>query len=188
MRMRTFLLLTAAVLALAWAMPTGSGASFRLRSTRIAFVSDAPMERIEASVNSASGLIDAAQRTFAVRIPVRDFQGFNSPLQREHFMENYMEVARFPYATFSGKIIEATDLRTNGTVQVRAKGTFAVHGVEVERIIPCTLQVSTEGVRITADFPVLLADHGIRIPKVVQQKLAPEVQVAVDLLFAPTNE
>ena len=66
---------------------------------------------------------------------------------------------------------------------MRAKGELSIHGVVRERIIPCTLVVTAEGVRVTSSFEVLLSDHDIRIPKVVQQKIASVVQVKLDLLF-----
>jgi hypothetical protein len=155
-----------------------------LTKCEIGFVSEAPLERITAATKEASGLFDAVERSFAVRIPVIGFQGFNSPLQREHFLENYMEVDRFPHAVFKGRLIEAVDLTVPGTHHVRAKGTFSVHGVDQERIIECTIVSASNGLRVTGTFDVALADHGIRIPKIVQQKLAPVVQVKVDLLFA----
>ncbi|MBS1581976.1 MAG: YceI family protein [Bacteroidetes bacterium] len=154
-----------------------------LERSSITFVSDAPLERIEAANTAAVGLLDPGQRTFAVRIPVRSFTGFNSPLQREHFLENYMEVDLHANATFQGRIIEAVDLTMPGTYSVRAKGTFTVHGVERERILPCQVVVAADGVRVTSTFDVVLADHAIRVPRVVQQKLAGTVQVKVDLLF-----
>ncbi|HEX2618404.1 MAG TPA: YceI family protein [Flavobacteriales bacterium] len=161
--------------------PTGK--VVRLERSEIRFTSDAPLERITASTAEATGLLDLDQRTFAVKIPVRSFQGFNSPLQREHFIENYMECDDFPNATFQGRIIEALDLTAPGTHEVRAKGRFSLHGVEQERIIPCTVVVAAKGIRVTATFDVVLADHGIRVPRVVQQKLAGTVQVVTDLLF-----
>ncbi|MBK7944356.1 MAG: hypothetical protein IPJ85_03165 [Flavobacteriales bacterium] len=51
-------------------------------------------------------------------------------------------------------------------------------------MIPCTVEVSTEGIRVRSRFEVPVADHGIRIPRVVQQKVAAVVQVELDLLFA----
>jgi len=155
----------------------------KLARSDVRFISDAPLERITASTMEASGLLEVDQRTFAVRIPVRTFDGFNSPLQREHFIENYMECDQFPNATFQGRIIEAVDLTVPGTYDVRAKGQFVVHGVTQERIIPCKVVVAPTGIRVTSKFDVVLSDHGIRVPRVVQQKLAGTVQVVTDLLF-----
>lgn len=116
---------------------------------------------------------------------MRSFIGFNSPLQLEHFQENYVESEAWPNSLFEGRIIEAVDLTVTGTYDVRAKGRFMLHGVVRERLIPCQVVVAREGVRVTSRFDVLLADHAIRIPRVVHQKLAPMGQVKIDLLSEP---
>lgn len=147
------------------------------------FLSEAPLERIEATSTQPAGVLDLGDRAFAVQVPMRSFEGFNSPLQREHFNENYMESTIHPNAVFQGRIIEDIDLRSPGTHQVRAKGKFTVHGVERERIFPCAVVVAEDGVRATAQFDVLPADHEIRVPGLVKQKIAPVIHVTVDLLF-----
>ena len=141
------------------------------------------MERIAASTAHASGVLDASTRTFAMRVPMSSFEGFNSPLQREHFNENYLDSEDHPDAEFKGRIIEAVDLSRPGVYKVRAKGHLTLHGVERERIIPCELVVAADGVRVRSDFDVLLADHNIRVPGIVRQKIAPVVKVSVELLF-----
>ena len=78
---------------------------------------------------------------------------------------------------------EGVDLTQPGTYSVRAKGTLKIHGIEQERVVPCTVVVAPEGVRVTAAFDVAVADHGIRIPRIVQQKIAAVIKVKVDVLF-----
>ncbi|MBK6752626.1 MAG: YceI family protein [Flavobacteriales bacterium] len=160
-----------------------SGGMLRSQRSVVSFVSDAPMERISAQLTSAKGIVDPIERTFVVQIPMTDFEGFNSPLQREHFRENYLETERYPTAVFKGRIIESVDITVPGSYAVRAKGAFMLHGVERERIIECLVVVAKEGVRVTSGFEVLLEDHAIRVPRVVQQKIAPEVRIEVDMLF-----
>jgi hypothetical protein len=156
--------------------------------SEVTFVSDAPLERITAMNTSCSGLVDIDARSFAVRVPIREFEGFNSPLQREHFNENYLVSREWPNATFTGRIIETIDLLKDGTYAVRAKGALVVRGVAQERIIPCSIIVTDEGVRISSLFDIQLADHEVRIPRIVQQKIASTVQVKLDLLFKTENE
>jgi hypothetical protein len=48
--------------------------------------------------------------------------------------------------------------------------------------------VAKDGIRVTSAFDVSLADHDIRVPRVVQQKLAAVVNVKVDLLFEPSTK
>ncbi len=146
---------------------------------QIRFRSDAPMELIDVNSKELKGAIDPAKRTFAFRIRIKSFDGFNSRLQKEHFNENYMESEKIPEATFSGKIIEEIDFTQPGSYTIRAKGILNIHGVEQERIIKCDVEVSENKIRIKSIFPVLLSDHNIPIPRVVKEKLANEVKVEV---------
>ncbi len=155
----------------------------RISDGKVGIVSDAPMERIAANTTEATGVLDVVARSFAMQIPVKSFVGFNSPLQQEHFNENYMQSDKFPVAVFKGRIIEAVGLTKLGTYRVRAKGSLAIHGVEQERIIECVMTVTDQGVQVTSTFDVVLADHDIRVPRVVQQKIAPRIEVTVDVLF-----
>ena len=159
-------------------------ALFKIMEGEVAFVSEAPLEIIKAKSSDLSGLVDMQRRSFAISIPVNSFQGFNSALQREHFNENYMESSRFPKATFAGKIIEETDFTQPGSWTIRAKGKLALHGVEQERIIKIQIQAGKETFTARAVFTVLLEDYQISIPRVVNQKIAEEIQVKVEAVFS----
>lgn len=153
---------------------TGSGGT-------ISFTSDAPLEVIKAKSTSLRGVLDLQEQTFAFSLLVESFQGFNSPLQREHFLENYMESSKFPQATFTGRIIETLDLSKTGTIEIRAKGILHIHGVSRERIIRCVLQVEEGQIVTQSTFSVFLRDHDISIPRMVYQKIAEEIMVQVEI-------
>ena len=173
------------LLLVATALSAQDSGKWRLKRSLVSFASEAPLERISAENQRSTGVLDLATRGFAFQIPVVEFEGFNAPLQREHFNENYMVSRTFPHATFSGRIIESVDLAVPGTHNVRAKGDLAIHGVKRERIIPCKLVVTEDGIRVTTTFDVAVDEHEIRIPRVVQQKVAAVVNVKVDALFEP---
>lgn len=145
----------------------------------ISFSSDAPLELIRASSNEMKGRVDMSKKIFAFSIRISSFNGFNSPLQKEHFNENYMESVQFPNASFSGRIIEDIDLTKDGSYTVRAKGNLTIHGVTQERIIKSDLVVKDGKVSLRSNFTVLLSEHNILIPKVVHEKLASEIKVEV---------
>lgn len=168
----------------AWAQ----SALFTITKGKIAFTSDAPLELIQASSDELKGLMDVEENNFAFSVKTQTFLGFNSALQREHFNENYMESARFPACTFSGKIIEDIDFSRDGTYTVRAKGKLDVHGISKERIIKSRLIIEGEQIRITSEFTVLLQEHDIAIPKIVHQKIAEEIQLKVDALFSKKTD
>ncbi len=151
----------------------------------IHFQSKAPLEMIEADSKSLLGAIDISKRTFAFTVIITSFQGFNSALQREHFNENYMESSKFPNGSFKGKIIEEIDFTSNGTYTVRAKGMLNIHGVEVERIIKSTVTVNNGKMTVTSEFEIPLAEHNIKIPKIVNQKIAEKIAVKLSATLNP---
>ena len=158
---------------------------YQTTSGKISFRSDAPFEVIRASSNDLIGLLDITKNNFSFKIDIRSFQGFNSPLQKEHFNENYMESDKYPDASFKGKIIEDVDFSTDGTYQVRAKGILTIHNVPQERIIQSDITVKKNLLTVHSNFTVLLSDHNIPIPQVVNQKLANEIKVEMNASFEP---
>jgi hypothetical protein len=144
---------------------------------QIDFASRAELELIRAHSNNVRGIVDFSTNQFAFSVDIKTFQGFNSPLQREHFMDSYMEIEKFPRADFSGKIIEPVDYQTDGIYEVRAKGDLSIHGQKQIRIIKARITIKNGVVNIDSNFTVPLADHNISIPKIVSQKIATEIEV-----------
>ena len=145
------------------------------------FLSDAPLELIKASTNSLAGALNIVDRSFSFLIPTKSFEGFNSSLQRVHFNEDYMESEIYPNSTFKGKIIEEVDLSKPGEYKIRAKGRLKIHGVENDRIVRCDLIVSEKKIDVKASFTVFLDDYHITIPSIVNQKIAEEIKLFVNL-------
>ncbi len=156
---------------------------YKSSKSKVEFVSEAPLEIIRATSEELKGVLDPAKRTFAFTIPVESFKGFNSPLQREHFNENYMEVKKFPLSKFQGKIIEQIDFAKEGEYSIRAKGSFEIHGIEQERIIKLKLKIAKGILTASGAFTVLLSEHNINVPKVVNQKIEEEIKITVFVEF-----
>ena len=161
---------------------TGAAAQtiFEVKTGKVRFHSEAPKELISAASDGLTGVLDLTHRNFAFRIAMRSFKGFNSALQREHFNENYMESRIYPVGIFTGKIIEDVDLTRDGEYDVRAKGKFVVHGIEQERIIRCHIKRTKDKISVKSEFDVALADHNIKIPRIVYDKLALVITVIVN--------
>ena len=155
------------------------GNYFFTNTGKVSFKSEARQEIINAGSANLRGLLDPDKRTFVFKVIIRTFQGFNSALQQEHFNEKYLESELYPEATFSGKIIEDIDLSIDGTYDIRAKGKLNIHGVEMERIIRCNVNVSNGRITVESEFSILLSDHNIKVPKVVHEKIASEINVTI---------
>jgi hypothetical protein len=164
-------------------------AIYQVANGGVRFHSDAPLEFINATSNGLIGAVDIAKRTFLFKISIPSFDGFNSPRQKEHFNENYMESDLFPIAVFSGKIIEEIDLSKEGEYSIRAKGKLLIHGVGQQRTIKCRIVCENGKISVRSDFVVLLADHNIKIPRIVSDKLSPEINVSIsaELISKPSS-
>jgi len=156
---------------------------FQCDHGKINIRSEAPLETIQAGSSQLKGIVDTEHRSFAWSIEIKTLKGFNSALQQEHFNENYMETARFPIASFTGKIIENVPFDTEGTYNVRAKGQLEIHGVSQERIIKVQLTIKKRQITLHSEFSIALEEHNIAIPRVVHQKIAGDVQVSVDAVL-----
>jgi len=176
MAMRNLLFYT---LLLAISFSSNAQQKFSTEKGEITFTSNAELEIIKAASSKVRGLLDPTTNQFAFSVDIRTFKGFNSELQREHFLDNYMEIEKFPKASFSGKIIEQIDFTKNGDYDVRAKGDLDIHGQKQTRIIKGKISVRTgDVVVVEAVFTVPLDEHSIVIPKIVNQKIATEIEVA----------
>jgi len=156
---------------------------FELEKGKIDFSSNAALELINASDEKVQGLVDPAKNTFAFIANMKGFTGFNSALQKEHFDEKYLETDKFYQATFSGSFIDPIDYAKDGAYKVRAKGFLTVHGIKQTRIIPGTVTIEKGQMNIEANFTVPLADHNIKIPEIVSQKIATEIFVKLKFLL-----
>lgn len=154
-----------------------------MRNGNIRFLSDANLERIEAKSSKLNGLLMLADKTFAFTVENTSFNGFNGSLQKEHFNENYLESERFPRCNFTGKIVENINFSVDGKYEVRAKGKLTIHGVEKDRILKVSIDVKNGKVNVYSKFNVLLEEHGIFIPTIVNQKISEEIQIVVQANF-----
>ena len=149
----------------------------------ISFFSDAAIEDISA-VNSVIGsLFNGSTGEIVYIVKIKDFK-FDKSLMREHFNEKYMEVEKFPKATFQGKIM-GFKVNVPGAQPVKAIGKLNIHGVEKQVEIPGTLEISGGKAILKSKFIVKLQDYNIKIPKLVWQNIAEEIEVRVDFTYKP---
>jgi polyisoprenoid-binding protein YceI len=148
----------------------------------VSFFSKTPIEDISATHKTASSIINTANNQIAVQIAIKQFT-FPNALMQEHFNENYMESEKYPQATFAGKINEKIDFTVLGVYPVTATGKLKMHGVEQDKTLKGTLEVTATGIILKADFEVALADYKIDIPKIVFAKIAEKIQVKIDFLY-----
>ena len=100
-------------------------------------------------------------------------------LRNRHMRDNYLHTNRFPYATFSARIVKISQ-RAPGILAVVATGTLAIHGVERERTLECETGDGLPPHRVRCEFEVGLTDHSIKVPRLMFMKVADTVQVLLE--------
>ena len=112
---------------------------------------------------------------------------FRKALMEEHFNENYIESDKYPKATFKGKVvnIEELDLKKNGTYSLNVTGDITLHGVT--KPVQTKAECVVDGGKITAKtvFPLKVKDFGIKVPRLVINNIAEEVEVTVSFNYQP---
>jgi polyisoprenoid-binding protein YceI len=158
-----------------------SAQKFTAEKGSISFFSDATIEDIKAENVIIGSRFNSATGELAYIVKIIDFK-FPKALMREHFNEKYMETEKFPMSTFNGKIVGFKAV-TPGVQKVRAVGKMTIHGVTKDVDIPGTIEFANGKVLVQSKFIVKLADYQIKIPKLMWQNIAEEIEVTVDLTY-----
>lgn len=149
----------------------------------VKFFSDAAIEDIAAENAKTQGIFNTATNDIAFSVPIGDFE-FEKSLMKEHFNEKYMESEKYPKATFAGKV-SGYAVSGTGAQQAKATGKLTVHGVTKEVTIDGTIQKAGDKLEMKAKFIVVLKDYNVKIPQLLWQNIAEQVEVTVEFVFAP---
>jgi hypothetical protein len=157
---------------------------YMTRTGKITFFSSTPLENIEAFNNEVSAVADAGSGDVIFQAPIKSFK-FEKALMQEHFNENYMESDKYPKAEFRGKIanLSAVNFTKDGTYNVTATGKLTMHGVTRDVSAPGTITVKGNEATINSKFKVRTADYGIKVPALVEGKIAKEIAVTVNTIL-----
>ena len=142
-----------------------------IQNSKIEFYSYAPLEDIQAVNTESIGAIDIESGEFIIKIPVNSFE-FPNKLMQKHFNDSYLETDIYPECIFRGKINENS-----------ASGEITLHGVTKKIEIPISKTINEENIIISTDFKILLKDHKIKIPRLLFQNIAEEIEIKVSSEF-----
>lgn len=154
------------------------------KAAHIWFYSHTPVEDIEAHNRQGVSILDATNGdiSFSVLIKVFDFK---IALMQEHFNENYMESDKFPKAGFKGKItnIDKINFMKDGSYPAEVSGDLTIHGVTKQITTKGTIVIKGQTVTATSKFLVSPKDYDIKIPQVVENKIAKQVEITIESVY-----
>ena len=158
------------------------------RDGKISFLSEAPMENIKAINSKATSVLDIESGNIEFAVLIKAFQ-FKKALMQEHFNENYLESSEFPKAIFKGKIdnVSEVDFSKDGSYEATVIGKMTIHGVTNPISTTGTINVTGGEISVQSQFVALVADYDIKIPGVVRDNIAKEVEITVDISYELLN-
>ena len=150
----------------------------------INFFSSAPIEDITADNNAVGSIIDPVTGEVVFTLSMTGFE-FDKKLMQQHFNENYVESDKFPKSTFKGFITnnDKVDYTKPGTFSVIVKGDLSIHGITKKIRTPGTIEVTGEGLKASSKFIIQPADFDIKIPAIMRNKIAEEIEVTVNMKY-----
>ncbi|MGH2642772.1 MAG: YceI family protein [Chitinophagaceae bacterium] len=157
------------------------------KDARVSFFSSAPIENIEANTNQAVSAINMNTGAVFFKVPIKSFQ-FERDLMQEHFNSDYLESDKYPYAEFQGKINPIPSIAKDGSYPVNVNGQLTIHGVTKSYQGPGTIEVKNGQIIAISSFKVKLADHNIKIPRLLLKNIAEVVDIKVNADYQPQTE
>ena len=157
------------------------------KDAKINFNSSTPLEDIIAESNQATTFIDIEKNEVAFSVLTTSFK-FRRALMEEHFNENYMESTKFPKAKFTGKIISPIDWKSEKQVTVDVKGELTMHGATKEVTIKAQITPGKGKIVAMTELKVTPEDFKISIPSAVRDKIAKEVTIKIEAVYAPYQQ
>lgn len=163
----------------------GFGQHYRSNKSAVSFFSSATLEDISAESIKGTSVIDLGKNQMAFSIPINSFE-FDKSLMKEHFNEKYMESDKFPKSTFVGKIA-GFDSSRNGIQKTQAEGEMTIHGVTKKIKIEGAIEKKGNLLLLSSSFIIRLEDYKVKIPKLLWQNIAEQVEVKINFEYEKIN-
>ncbi len=160
-----------------------TGQKYTAEKSSITFYSDAAIEDIKAVNSKGSSMINTSTGEIVFSIPIKEFE-FEKALMQEHFNEKYLESDKYPKAIFTGQL-NGLIYQQSGEQQVIARGRLTIHGVTQEIEVPGKIELRDGRIYAQANFIIRLENYRIKIPQLLWQNIAEEVEVTIDFTYKP---
>lgn len=149
------------------------------RAAFVSFYSQAPIQDILASSVQAVSIINFRNDSIYFKIPIKTFQ-FERSLMQKHFNTEYLESDKYPFAEFKGKLLNFEWPAKDRVYNITVSGQMTIHGVSKIYEEQGTLELEGEKVKTSSSFSIRLADHAVRIPKLMFREITESVSVNVN--------
>lgn len=156
------------------------GQVYYTKNGNVSFFSKTIMENISAENNQVISVINIQTGVIQFSLLNNAFHFLKAKME-DDFNENYIESDKYPRSSFKGVITDVGNINFNndGTYKVSVKGDIIIHGVTKNIATTGTITVKNGNISATSSFDLLVKDYNIKIPSIVTQKVAENIEVKV---------
>lgn len=146
----------------------------------VEFLSRAPLLEFKGISNNLVGLINLDDNLIDFYVDLNTLDT-GIELRNRHMRESYLETKKYPFAEFTGHLLDSIDLVSGEVQQVSVKGKFKLHGVEREITVQGSIQKVNEHLQLRATWEVELVDYNIDRPRIIFYELSDTQVVSINM-------
>jgi polyisoprenoid-binding protein YceI len=155
------------------------------RNGKISFHSSTPIEDIDAVNNEVVSTLDTKTGGFAFRVAILGFK-FDAVDMQKHFNgDTYMNSAKYPKASFTGKITDLSkvDFTKDGTYNVTVSGNLTIK--DVTKPVSAAGTITVKGGKVTArsEFKIKRAEYNVTGEAIHEKKIGQVITIKVDCTY-----
>jgi len=155
------------------------------RNGNISFSSHTPLEDVNAENNEVASTLNSATGAFEFKAAIKSFH-FKKTAMEQHFGdEDYMDAAKYPKASFSGKItdLSAVNFAKDDTYKVTVQGNLTVKNVTKPITTNGTITIKNGTVTAQSNFSVNRKEYNVIGEAFVQKKIEDEIHILVNCQY-----
>lgn len=160
--------------------------SFKTEEGKATFYSKVPLHNFEGNSENLTGLINLENNTVDFYIDLETLDTGNG--KRDKDMRLTLDTKKYPFAEFTGKLNSDFDPESSEVQNVSVTGTFKIHGHEKEIDVDGTLQMTEDGLKLTAGWILDLTDYKIKPPKILFIKVDKNQEIKIEAILKPTED
>jgi len=159
--------------------------AFMAKDGYVEFRSEVPLHSFKGVSNHLVGKIDLDKNTVDFYVDLATLDTGNE--KRDKDMRETLEVSEYPFAEFFGRLVTDFDISSSEPQKATAKGEFTVHGVTNTIEVTGTLQKVEAGLKLTAEWVILLTDYNIEPPGLLFYKVDDDQDIKIETVLKPVN-
>lgn len=156
---------------------------YKTETGKAVFLSKVPLHDFEGSSDHLIGLINLEDKTVDFYLDLETLDTGNG--KRDKDMRLTLETKKFPFGEFFGKLVSDFDTSSSEVQPAKVQGVFKIHGKEKDVEIDGTLQMTEDGILLTAAWILNLKDYEIKPPRLLVIKVDEKQEITINALLTP---